>query len=155
MAEIDFLLVIVAFIIGFCAAYLLLQSRISTTEERWRTEFERWKLERTDEIRRESVSRSRSTLKGKIAEQMAPILPEFHYNPADARFIGSPIDFVVFDGYTNVKDDREGNVNIVFLEVKKGTSLLSKEQRLIRKAVEEGKVAWETLVLGGDEEKLP
>ena len=31
------------------------------------------------------------------SEQMAPLLPEFPFASADARFIGNPIDFVVFD----------------------------------------------------------
>jgi predicted Holliday junction resolvase-like endonuclease len=36
-------------------------------------------------------------LKGKIAEQIAPLLPGFlvKYNPADTRFIGSPIDYLI------------------------------------------------------------
>jgi predicted Holliday junction resolvase-like endonuclease len=109
----EILFIIIAFIIGVIITYLFLTSRIRTTEDRWRNEFERWKLVHTDEIRKDSVNRSRSTLKGKIAEQMAPILPEFAYNPADARFIGSPVDFVIFDGYTQVKDDSEGTVAVI------------------------------------------
>jgi predicted Holliday junction resolvase-like endonuclease len=152
MEVMDFIIAIVVFIIGFIFAYFLFQSRINTTEDRWRNEYERWKLDHTDKIRTESVNRSRSTLKGKIAEQIAPILPDFSFNPADARFIGSPIDFVIFDGYTDIKDDKTGNVSIVFLEVKKGKSKLTKEQRLIQQAVEDKRVRWETLVLNGDEE---
>ena len=39
-----------------------------------------------------------------MAEQMAPLLPGFAYLPADARFLGDPIDYVIFDGYSAVKD---------------------------------------------------
>ena len=37
-------------------------------------------------------------LKGKIGEQMAPLLEEFYskYDLADARFIGQPIDYIIF-----------------------------------------------------------
>ena len=44
---------------------------------------------------------SRAVLKGKMAEQFAPILPEFQYLPSDAKFLGDPVDYVVFDGYTD------------------------------------------------------
>ncbi|MDG7008356.1 MAG: hypothetical protein JRN06_08965 [Nitrososphaerota archaeon] len=35
---------------------------------------------------------------GKIAEQMAPLLPGFlaKYNPVEARLTGSPIDYLIF-----------------------------------------------------------
>ena len=66
------------------------------------------KLECTSDIRKDSIDRSLSTLKGRISGQIAPLLPEFPYSSADARFIGNPIDFVVFDGYTQVKDDKGG-----------------------------------------------
>ena len=43
-----------------------------------------------EEERADAVDASRAVLKGKIAEQIAPLLPGFlaKYNPADARFIG-------------------------------------------------------------------
>jgi len=51
-----------------------------------------------EENRADAVDTSRAVLKGKIAEQIAPLLPGFlaKYNPADARFIGSPIDYLIF-----------------------------------------------------------
>ena len=95
--------------------------------------------------RRDSVERSRSSLKGQIAEQMAPLLPGFPYEPADARFLGDPIDYVVFHGYTGLRDQgSEGDpVEIVLLEVKQGKSALSPTQRMIARSVEEGRVRFE------------
>src|SRR5881397_605457 len=64
--------------------------------------FEAWKateLQQTIKQERQSaVDTQRVVIKGKIAEQMAPLFPEFRkrYNPADARFIGSPIDYIIF-----------------------------------------------------------
>src|SRR5882724_11599495 len=54
--------------------------------------------------RKDSVERSRSTLKGQIAEQMAPLLPGFPFLPADARFLGDPVDYVVFKGRADFGD---------------------------------------------------
>jgi predicted Holliday junction resolvase-like endonuclease len=97
------------------------------------------------EARKDSVDRSRSTLKGQIAEQMAPLLAGFPYRPADARFLGDPVDYVVFDGYSDHAEpegDDEG-LEIVLLEVKQGQSKLSAAQRAIARAVEQGRVRFE------------
>ena len=45
-----------------------------------------------------SVRRSRSVLGGMFAEQLAPYLPNFPFSPTEAKFIGAPIDFLVFKG---------------------------------------------------------
>ena len=67
-------------------------------------------------------------------------MPEFKYNPKDARFIGSPVDLIVFDGLD------EGDLRrIVFVEVKSGKSTLSKREKLIRDAIEQRKVEWVVL----------
>jgi len=144
------LVAVIALVSGFALGFFYVKGQITAIEEKYRAELERWKLEAAGEIRKDSVNRSRSTLKGKIAEQMAPVLPEFSFNPADARFIGSPVDYIIFDGMTDVADDRSGSIRIVFMDVKKGCSNLSRVQRLIKRAVEEKAVAWETLRIRGD-----
>jgi len=143
----DLLIPTIAFILGLIVAYLIFRARVSVYEERARNDLERWKLECTSDIRKDSVNRSRSTLKGRISEQMAPLLPEFPFSPADARFIGNPIDFVVFDGYTKVKDEKGDAISVVLVEVKKGKGKLTREETLIKKAVEEGRVSWQTIFL--------
>jgi len=147
MSTPDIILIATAFLLGIIVAYIIFRARVSVYEERARNDLERWKLECTNEIRKDSVNRSRSTLKGRISEQMAPLLPEFPFSPADARFIGSPIDFVVFDGYTKVKDEKGDAISVVLVEVKKGKGKLSREETLIKKAVEEGRVSWRTIFL--------
>jgi len=102
------------------------------------------------DARRDSVQRSRSTLKGQIAEQLAPHLPGFPYQPADARFLGDPVDYVVFSGYTEVRDGAGDALDVVLLEVKQGSSALSPFQRAIRRAVEEGRVRFELLRIAED-----
>jgi len=150
--SIDLILIALAFILGIVVAYLIFRTQISVYEQRAKNDLERWKIECTDAIRKDAVSRSRATLKGKISEQMAPLLPEFPFAASDARFIGSPIDFVVFDGYTRVKDGKGEAVSVVLVEVKKGKGKLTREESLIKTAVEDGKVAWRTVVLADDAE---
>ena len=86
---------------------------------------------------------------------MAPLLPEFPFSPADARFIGNPIDFVVFDGYTKAKDEKGDAISVVLVEVKKGKGKLSREESLIKKAVEEGRISWKTIILKDEDNQEP
>jgi predicted Holliday junction resolvase-like endonuclease len=99
--------------------------------------FEKWKKEYEKTIRKDAASKSQSTLIGKITEHFIPYLPDFPYNPQDARFLGAPIDFIVFDGMS------EGELKeIVLVEVKTNKGSLSKRERQLRDAVNGGKVKW-------------
>lgn len=71
-----------------------------------------------------------------------PFHKSFPYNPKEARFIGSPIDIIVFKG---IED--EERVEIHIFEIKTGKSQLSKRQRLIRDAVDNNRVVWRVLNL--------
>ncbi len=79
---------------------------------------------------------------GKVTEHLVPHMPVFPYNPKDARFIGSPIDLIVFDGAD------EGMVrDVIFLEIKTGSSSLSPRQKQIKDAIDAGRVLWRVLKL--------
>lgn len=96
-----------------------------------------WENQVSD-LRQDAVSRSRSVLAGQFSEQLAPYLPDFKYNPCECRFIGKPVDIIVFRGLDN-KEIKE----IVFLEIKSGDSKLSLTQKSIKNAIENGNVRWE------------
>lgn len=108
-------------------------------------------MEMKDQLRDEVLERSRATLKGRVAEQIVPFLVEFKYNPSDARFIGSPIDYVIFDGYTDLKDRKtDRGITVILADIKTGKSAdLTPEQRKIRAALEQKRVKWETIHLKG------
>ncbi len=97
--------------------------------------------------RKESVEKSRSVVGGKVQEHLAPLLPEFcdQFNPWDARFIGAPVDLVVFDGLSGKEPLRR----IVFVEVKTGRANLSAPERRIRNAIRDGLVEWQEIRLAG------
>ena len=88
-------------------------------------------------IREDAIKHSRAVLSGQFSEQIAPYLPDFPYRPTEARFIGKPIDFVVFRGMDEKKIDE-----VVFVEVKSGKSQLSKVEKTLKSAVENKKVSW-------------
>jgi predicted Holliday junction resolvase-like endonuclease len=123
------------------------QNRLASEDARLR--FEQWIQEKEKEIREDAAARSQAVTMGKVTEHFIPFLPEFDYNPQDARFIGSPVDFVVFDGLS------EGDLRqVVFVEVKTGGSALSKRERWIRNVIREGKVIWQQVKTKGRETVL-
>lgn len=89
-------------------------------------------------LRSDAIKRSRSVLGGQLAEQVAPYLPGFPCNPADARFLGKPVDFIAFPGLT--EDNTVGEV--LLIEVKTGKSALSGREKEIKRAVAEGRVRY-------------
>src|SRR5262245_52778168 len=72
-----------------------------------------WKQETEVAIRKDAIERSRAVTVGKVTEHVVPFLPNFQHNPKDARFLGTPVDFVVFDGLDNGAVEK-----ITFIEVK-------------------------------------
>jgi len=106
----------------------------------------RWTYRYSDEdlsdARRDAVRRSRGVLAGKGGEQLAPLLPAFsdRFDPSEARFLGAPIDYVVFDGIGT------GELrDVVLVEVKTGRSQLNRNEREVELAVREGRVRFEVL----------
>jgi len=96
-----------------------------------------WKARYTRAVRHDAIQRSLAVTAGKVYEQLVPYLPDFPFNPKDVRFLGSPVDFVVFDGLS------DGNITrIVFVEVKTGAADLSTRERRIRDAVQDSRVEW-------------
>lgn len=134
------------------------RSLYSTEMDKWKAEYQ---LEQQEAVQAQikaevnkALNSSRSSLKGKINEQMAPLFPEFasKYVAADARFIGSPIDFVVFRNLhtlANGGDDRK-EVEIVFVEVKTGNKSLNPNERAVRSAVENLRVRYDLMKISTD-----
>ena len=99
-----------------------------------------WKAQYAESIRGDAVQRSRAITAGKVHEQLIPYLPVFPYNPKDVRFLGSPVDLVVFDGLAAGCVER-----IVFLEIKTGGAGLTQRERSVRDAVQNYEVEWAEL----------
>jgi predicted Holliday junction resolvase-like endonuclease len=87
--------------------------------------------------RGDAVRRSRAVLGGQAAEQLAPWLPGFPFDPSECRFVGKPVDFVVFRGASSGRIEE-----VVLVEVKTGASALSRVERSLRECVEAGRVRW-------------
>jgi len=121
--------------------------RIQAEYEKYIAELELEHKQALLDAQKRSVNTSRAVLKGKMAEQFAPILPEFQYLPSDAKFLGDPVDYVVFDGYTDFRDGdgTADDIEVILLDIKSGGARLSKGQQAIAQAVREGRIRFETL----------
>lgn len=83
-----------AMLIGGCIGVVLTTLILTQTRNgRIKAEYEQYitELAREHELaliaaKKRSVNTSRAVLKGKMAEQMAPIMPQFQYLPSDAKF---------------------------------------------------------------------
>jgi len=114
--------------------------------QKYRAEFAKWKVEAEKALRRDALAKSRAVIKGKVAEQLAPIFEAFGYAPSDARFIGDPVDYVIFDGYTEVRERKADRpIAVVVADIKTGDAGLTYEQRRVKAGVERGMVRFETI----------
>lgn len=85
--------------------------------------------------RQDALKKSRAVIRGQATEHLAPfIIP--NTNPKDYRFMGSPIDYICFEGLSDILDGKADTITrIRFIDVKTGKSKLSKSQRKIRDAI--------------------
>lgn len=174
MAEEIVIGVVIGLLIGIIIIYAIMQSRVTKKAhmlatqmfenqkqdfkdvfleeaqerfEKYKAEYEIHVRERIEDATQTSLNQSRSSLKGKIGEQLAPILPEFtsKYNPADARFIGSPIDYVIFKNMRNNSDEEAEPLEIVLLEVKTGNTPLTKIEKAVKDAIDNKRIQFDIL----------
>ncbi len=118
--------VIVAVIIGYLIGHYLTFIR---RERHWEGQI--------DLHRKDAIARSRSVLAGNFSEQLAPYLPNFPFNPSECKFLGKPVDFIVFHGL-----DEKNVTGVSFVEVKSGKSKLSGTEKSLKEAIDKGKVDW-------------
>lgn len=90
------------------------------------------------EERKKAVDKSRSVIKGKVSEELIPFEKDFSYKPSEMKFLGDPVDYIVFRG-----SDGKEIEEVVFLEIKTGQSRLSKQEKNLKQAIQEGNVSWD------------
>ena len=149
MAFMDILIGLSIGLILAASVYLIMKMQLRHRIAMVEKEFSQTWAEQETSIRKDAADRSRYVLKGKIAEHMVPMYKDvFKYDPSDARFLGAPIDYVIFDGYTAVKDGNSDEpITVVLADIKTGNAKLNRTERKIKEAVEKGRVRWETIHL--------
>jgi len=95
-------------------------------------------------IREDAIARHKNTMKGKVTEHLIPYFDDFEFNPSDCRFLGSPVDLIIFDGLS------DGELKqIVFVEIKTGKQAsLTTRERQIRNVVGAKNISWKLIRKG-------
>ena len=103
--------------------------------------------EEIKKAREDTIKRSRSVLRGQASEHLAPFVIK-DTNPKDYRFMGNPVDYICFDGLSDILDKTSDKIETVrFVDIKTGKSNLNKSQRRIRDAIKDGRVSFEIVNL--------
>jgi len=100
---------------------------------------------RRKKIRGDAIRRSVSVRIGKYIDRLASILTNFKHDPRDIRWLGNPVDLVIFEGYGDSKDSKniEDFNKIVLCDVKTGKAILTKEQKRIKELIEMKEIEWD------------
>ncbi|MDR3148325.1 MAG: hypothetical protein LBU00_08130 [Treponema sp.] len=129
------LLVILGLVV--CLLLFILGIRLGIRQGR-SLEAAEWTGGRLEKTVKARLKQSRAVLGGLVSEQLAPMLPGFPYDPGDCRFVGKPVDFIVFKGM-----NQKNITDVVFLEVKSGTAKnLNDQEKRLREAILAGRVSW-------------
>ncbi|MDR2053475.1 MAG: hypothetical protein LBP80_08680, partial [Treponema sp.] len=97
-----------------------------------------WESHRLEDVVKSRLRQSRAVIGGLVSEQMSPLLPCFPFDPGDCRFVGKPVDFIVFKGMNEKKIS-----SVIFLEVKSGSERkLNDQEKQLKEAILNGRVKW-------------
>lgn len=127
-----FVVALFALIIGFLFSFLILKNRFEKKLDAI------LKAERLD-----AIKRSRAVIGGQFSEQLSPYLPGFPYKPTETKFLGKPVDLIVFKGA-----DDKNITEVIFIEVKSNNSKLNKQEKNLKETILAKKIRW-------DEYKIP
>ena len=128
MADIITIILMIIFLVGLIIAFLI-GSKVGAFRKQRELELE------LPNHRKQAIMQSRAVLGGHFTENLAPYLPDFPFLPTECRFVGKPVDFIVFKGMDNKKIEE-----ITFVEVKSGNSKLSDQEKNLKDTIDKKKV---------------
>ncbi|MCL4376084.1 hypothetical protein M1558_01165 [Candidatus Parvarchaeota archaeon] len=120
------------------ASFFILKYLLKKKIEQW----EKYEMQKALE---KTVNIQRPILKGKISEQLFPVLYEKEGDLSDLRFLGNPIDYIKFEGLSNLSETQK--IRIKFIEIKTGNAKLNSNEEAVKKAVQDKEVYWEEITI--------
>ncbi len=131
-------LAVVAAAVVFFALTVIFWLRLKRWEIGFENRIKAFLFQEEKRIRQDAIERSGKTLSGKYLEKFVPFLDRFGYDPHDVRWLGDPVDLVIFDGLAKGETKK-----VVFCEIKSGKSPVNSRQRTIKHVIENGAVEFE------------
>ena len=109
------------------------------------------RLEEQEISHKKGLEIQKVSIKGQALENIAPFLPNFPHIPSNCRFLGKPVDYVIFENL----EDKEKPISLVFMDVKTGkTARLTKDEKRIKEACEAGRTSFEIYHIKETEEGI-
>lgn len=121
-------LIILSAVIVFLLILIWVMYKVGLQKGRFEKEIE-WQ-KNLNRIKRDIAERQRVGIKGKVTESFAPFLEGFPFKASECKFIGDPIDYLVFEGL-----DERNVKGIHLVEIKSGKSKLSNHQKQIKEII--------------------
>lgn len=129
-------------VVGLVVVFWLVREVVRGQVE---AEFERWRTKELYAVRRDALDRSRPDVQRRVGEGIARWTHSFPFLQEDSRFIGHPIDYVVFEGYSELRARREHQLTCVTFVRAREDSGSDPDGSLVEECVRLGKVEWRTL----------
>jgi predicted Holliday junction resolvase-like endonuclease len=117
--------------VGVIVAWVVLRPLFSSLG---RVRLERWRAAASPGLRTAALHQARAGLKARLSGEAA--IEPLPFAASDARFLGHPVHYVVFDGHS----DGEAR-SVVFVHAGPATA----EWQAVEECVAQGRVGWETL----------
>lgn len=112
------------------------------------TEFEEWRVRELYGVRRDALDRSRPEIQRRVGTAIATWSQSFPFFQEDSRFVGHPVDYVVFEGYSELRAKRESQITCVTFVRAREDGRDDPDGRLVEECVRLGRVEWRTLSIG-------
>ena len=139
-----------ALLAGFALGAVLAAVLLRAAEQRrFEADAAEWQAAELPRVRAAALDAERAAVKARVGEDFAGGFEPLPFAPADARFVGDPVAFVVFDGHTEVKARTADALRgVVFVAVDQAGVPPSAASRAVEECVAAGRVQWLTLTLG-------
>ncbi len=132
---------LIGILAGAALVYVLMQR---AADAQIAGEVAKWKASELYAIRREALAEVRPDVRRRVGVTVARWTHAFPFRQSDARFIGHPVDYLVFDGYSDLRAGAEATITrITFVAVADGTP--HPDAQLVAECVQGGRVRWLTL----------
>lgn len=109
------------------------------------SEVTQWRSSELYSVRREALDRSRPDVQRRVGSTIARWTHSFPFLQEDSRFIGHPVDYVVFEGYSEVRARREPKITAVTFVRARENGRDDPDGRLVEECVRLGRIEWRTI----------
>lgn len=106
---------------------------------------QQWQVKELYAVRHDALDKSRPEVQRRVGTTIASWTHSFPFLQEDSRFLGHPIDYVVFEGSAQVRAKQEQQITCVTFVRAREDGRDDPDGRLVEECVKLGRVEWRTL----------